>query len=70
MNTQNSMNVLKSRWNRKANKMNEKRRTNKCKYGRIMVNKDCTICTMYGRCELTGRGKNRKNEKGIFTSIS
>lgn len=24
MNTQNSMNVLKSRWNRKANKMNEK----------------------------------------------
>lgn len=24
MNTQNSMNVLKSRWNRKKNKMNEK----------------------------------------------
>lgn len=45
-------------------------KTNKCKYGRIMVNKDCTICTMYGRCELTGRGKNRKNEKGVFTSIS
>lgn len=21
---------------------------------------NCTICTMYGRCELTGRGKNRK----------
>lgn len=32
---------------------NKTKRTNKCKYGRTRTDKDCRICTMYGKCELT-----------------
>lgn len=43
---------------------NKTRRTNKCKYGRTITEKDCIICTMYGKCELTER-RTRMDEKGL-----
>ena len=34
-------------------------RTNKkCKYGRTWANKDCELCTKYGKCELIERRQN------------
>ena len=36
------------------------RRTNKCKYGRTITEKDCIICTMYGWKVRTHRKENKK----------
>lgn len=35
----------------------------KCKYGRTWTNKDCELCTKYGKCELTERRKDGSNKK-------
>ena len=39
-------------------------KTNKCKYGRTHMRKDCYLCSMYGKCELTER-RGERVEKGI-----
>lgn len=41
-----------------------KNKTNKCKYGRTRTDRDCKICTMYGKCELT-EGRTEGYEKGL-----
>lgn len=33
------------------------RENKKCKHGRTWANKDCELCTKYGKCELTERRK-------------